>query len=222
MANLSLPQRSRSSRYIALPKARWLASARPAPSDVAVLARDQAQREFGHAVNQQQQALLVAELARDLHGNWGEISRGFYLTRWPVRRVSSNCARLSQGGLAWLCCLQVMIISQEVPHAQLFGPLIQVPKRSKPYPSPMFLVRAGVTVTVASTAQAAGEVVRGSRSLPLAADVHLPKLMSHLLTPCMCPVAWAAPNTPAIMTRCNNYLPRSWSAYSGDDLCGTH
>ena len=79
VANLSLPQRSRSSRYIALPKARWLASALFAPSDVAVLARDQAQREFGQAVNQQQQALLVAELARDLHGNWGEISRGFIL-----------------------------------------------------------------------------------------------------------------------------------------------
>lgn len=35
------------------------------------------------------------------------------------------------------------------------------------------LVRAGVTVTVASTASAGGDLVRGSRKLPLCADVSL-------------------------------------------------
>jgi hypothetical protein len=79
VAALSLPQRSRSSRYVAMPKARWLAPCLLPGGSSDVLSIEQAQRELGNTVNRQQQALLIAEIQRDLAGNWTELSRGFIL-----------------------------------------------------------------------------------------------------------------------------------------------
>lgn len=79
-----IPQVSAESRWIMLPRLRWLAPARLA-ADAEVMTSAQLNSRLNEHFNLGKEALLVFEMARSTTGEWREISRGFVVCEtWPV------------------------------------------------------------------------------------------------------------------------------------------
>lgn len=79
-----LPQTSAESRWIILPRLRWLAPVRLA-ADAEVMSYATLNNKLDEHFQLRSEAMLVVELARTAAGEWQEISRGFVVcSSWPV------------------------------------------------------------------------------------------------------------------------------------------
>jgi uncharacterized protein len=79
-----IPQASAESRWIILPRMRWLAPAREA-ADAAVMSRATLGIRLDEHFSLNSEAVLVFEMTRSTTGAWHEISRGFVVCSiWPV------------------------------------------------------------------------------------------------------------------------------------------
>jgi hypothetical protein len=83
-----LPQASADSRWIILPRLRWLAPARLA-DDASVMSYAALGSKLDEHFSQSNDAVLVFELTRAATGGWHEKSRGFVVcSTWPVIDIS--------------------------------------------------------------------------------------------------------------------------------------
>lgn len=89
-----LPQASASSRWIILPRMRWLAPAL-LPESTAVLTDLEINCTLDEHFSASLDALLVIELSQNSSGTWNENSRGFVVnSRWPdITQVNIETAR---------------------------------------------------------------------------------------------------------------------------------
>lgn len=79
-----LPQASAGSRWIILPRLRWLAPVRLA-GEAEVMSCAVLDKQLDEHFRLRSEALLVAELARTAAGEWQEVARGFVVcSSWPV------------------------------------------------------------------------------------------------------------------------------------------
>jgi hypothetical protein len=83
-AREKLPQASADSRWIILPRLRWLAPVRLA-EEAEVMSCAALDKQLDEHFRLRSEALLVAELARTAAGEWQEVARGFVVcSSWPV------------------------------------------------------------------------------------------------------------------------------------------
>ena len=83
-----LPQASAESRWIILPRLRWLAPAR-LPDDAIVMTYELLNIRLDEHFSLSTGALLVFEMTRSKTGNWEEKSRGFVVCKtWPIIGVA--------------------------------------------------------------------------------------------------------------------------------------
>jgi hypothetical protein len=83
-AQEKLPQASADSRWIILPRMRWLSPARLA-ADASVMTYAALDSKLNQHFNSSNEAVLVFELTRAATGGWHEKSRGFVVcSTWPA------------------------------------------------------------------------------------------------------------------------------------------
>ena len=84
-----LPQASADSRWIILPRLRWLAPARLAADDASVMTYATLGNQLDEHFSRSNDAVLVFEMTRAATGGWHEKSRGFVVcSTWPVIDIS--------------------------------------------------------------------------------------------------------------------------------------
>ena len=88
-----IPQASADSRWVILPRLRWLAPARLA-ADAEVMTFAQLNSRLSEHFNLSKDALLIFEVSRTEKSEWQEISRGFVVCEtWPAIDIAATLQR---------------------------------------------------------------------------------------------------------------------------------